>query len=295
MTEINSPQFGIAEIHPTLGNWTYVPHDNFYGNDEFTVVITDDSGSTTEQVIEVNISPVADTPNASGTASLSAITEDTTNSAGDTVFNLFGQFFNDPDGDHLVAVAIHKNQSNSHEGEWQYSKDNGRSWTDIKTGGISRTEALYLSRTDHLRFIPAPNYFGAPGQLEAVAIDSSFTHAESFLSAEVNPFQLSAVKDDANPSVVDIDSDGDLDLFVGDLKGHTYFFENEGTRENPIFSSKKKNAFGLADVGGFASPEFIDIDGDGDQDIFIGNRAGKTLFKKNIGNAENLIFPSQQS
>ena len=131
--------------------------------------------------------------------------------------------------------------------------------------------------------------------MEAVAIDSSFTHAESFLSAEVNPFQLSAVRDDANPSLVDIDSDGDLDLFVGDLRGHTYFFENEGTREDPNFSSKIKNAFGLADVGGFASPEFVDIDGDGDQDIFIGNRAGKTLFKQNIGNAETLIFPSQQS
>ncbi|WP_276308988.1 SwmB domain-containing protein, partial [Macromonas bipunctata] len=36
--------------------------------------------------------------------------------------------------------------------------------------------------------------------------------------------------------------------------------------------------FGLSDVGRYASPTLVDIDGDGDLDAFIGNNSGNTLF-----------------
>ena len=129
-------------------------------------------------------------------------------------------------------------------------------------------------------------------KLQATAIDSSYTHAESLLEIEVNPYGITPVKDDANPSLVDIDDDGDLDLFIGDLKGHTYYFENKGSREKASFTYQNKNAFGIVDVGGFASPEFIDIDGDGDQDLFTGNRKGKTKYIENLGSAITPDFSS---
>ena len=64
-------------------------------------------------------------------------------------------------------------------------------------------------------------------------------HTQSRSYAEVNPFQLSAVKDDANPSVVDIDSDGDLDLFVGDLKDIRTSLKMRNSRESDLFIQEK--------------------------------------------------------
>ncbi len=94
-----------------------------------------------------------------------------------------------------------------------------------------------------------------------------------------------------NPSLVDIDGDGDLDAFVGDIYGDVNFFKNTGTASNPVFVAANVNPFGLSNVGyGAASPTFVDIDNDGDQDAFIGNFNGNTLFFRNTGTANNPVF-----
>ena len=56
---------------------------------------------------------------------------------------------------------------------------------------------------------------------------------------------------------------------------------------DPIFKNPTTNALGLADVGVNANPTFVDIDGDGDLDAFIGNSAGNTLFYRNTGTVDN--------
>ena len=96
---------------------------------------------------------------------------------------------------------------------------------------------------------------------------------EPLLRKESNNFGLTAEGRFATASFADIDKDGDLDAFVGDLADNINFFRNTGTPTNPSFN-KESNNFGLTGT----HPTFVDIDKDGDLDAFIGNANGKILF-----------------
>ena len=115
-------------------------------------------------------------------------------------------------------------------------------------------------------------------------------HNPSFVAPSTNPFGLSDVGLLAHSSFVDIDNDGDLDAFVGNDSGNTLFFRNTGTVSNPVFAIPSTNPFGLSTVGFNANPSFVDVDGDGDQDAFVGNDEGNTLFYRNTGAASNPVF-----
>ena len=55
-----------------IAEWTYVPQENTYGDDKFTVIITDDEGSTKEQIINVEITKTDDPPRIIETSTSSA-------------------------------------------------------------------------------------------------------------------------------------------------------------------------------------------------------------------------------
>ncbi len=112
----------------------------------------------------------------------------------------------------------------------------------------------------------------------------------AFAGAVSNPFGLADVGVSAAPAFVDIDGDGDFDVFIGNQAGNTFFFENTGDANSPAFGAAIENPFGLSNVGAFAHPAIVDIDGDGDFDLFIGNNAGSTVFFENTGDANTPAF-----
>ena len=117
-------------------------------------------------------------PVASGTPTLTAITEDNTTPAGDTIANLFSSSFSDADSDTLLGVAITANTANSStEGIWQYSTDDGSNWTAVPTTGLADTTAFYLEANSKLRFLPNADFNGTPGALTAHLIDSTYNGA----------------------------------------------------------------------------------------------------------------------
>jgi hypothetical protein len=88
----------------------------------------------------------------------------------------------------------------------------------------------------------------------------------------------------AAPAFVDIDGDGDFDLFSGYHFGRLAFYENRGTPQQPQFQLVT-DAFENIDVGDQSTPHFADVDRDGDFDLFIGEARRNLLYLyENIGN-----------
>ncbi|KPJ64697.1 hypothetical protein AMJ44_12290 [candidate division WOR-1 bacterium DG_54_3] len=90
----------------------------------------------------------------------------------------------------------------------------------------------------------------------------------------------------SHPALVDIDADGDMDLFVGEYEGNINFYQNQVTVPIPSWSINTENYFAI-EADDFSAPTFADIDQDGDSDLFIGRKDGKIHFYENIGTAES--------
>ncbi len=110
------------------------------------------------------------------------------------------------------------------------------------------------------------------------------TNVASYDLQPVNPFGIISPTGISKPALVDIDSDNDMDLFIGASDGNTYYYENTGTANNPSFAAQFENPFGITDIGERAAPAFVDIDEDLDMDLFIGSQSpGEFFFFENIG------------
>lgn len=84
------------------------------------------------------------------------------------------------------------------------------------------------------------------------------------------------------PALVDIDADGDLDLFVGEASGSLNFYRNTGSPDDPRFELVSDEFDGI-DVGRRSHPAFVDLDDDGDYDMVIGRDEGGGVVFRNEG------------
>lgn len=83
---------------------------------------------------------------------------------GDPVEDL-DEVYEDIDNDPLAGAAVTANNAPPSEGAWEYSTNNGTSWTPIPTSGLSDNNALLLAPNWRVRFRPAFGFNGAAGTL----------------------------------------------------------------------------------------------------------------------------------
>lgn len=110
------------------------------------------------------------------------------------------------------------------------------------------------------------------------------------------------------PALADIDSDGDLDLFAGNLDGSIAFYRNIGSRTDPSFTfvtgsfedilvisggtaRDRDDGALLGSRHGASVLDFADLDGDDDLDILFGDFfTSKLLLFENTGTATSPDF-----
>ncbi|MFM6211295.1 DUF4347 domain-containing protein [Planktothrix sp.] len=100
-----------------------------------------------------NSAPVLNTANVSN---LTPINEDPTTNPGTLVSTLLSSGFTDVNSD-PSGIAV-TSLSNTSDGTWQFSSDNGSNWTPF--GAVTDSSATLLSNTVLVRFVPNANFNG---------------------------------------------------------------------------------------------------------------------------------------
>ncbi len=92
------------------------------------------------------------------------------------------------------------------------------------------------------------------------------------------------------PAFVDIDNDGDADLFAGSSDSQLAFYRNTGSASSPEFTLEDMEYIVPPDFMDFLTPAFVDIDNDSDYDLFLGSNHGFVSYYENEGTAVNPVF-----
>lgn len=107
------------------------------------------------------------------------------------------------------------------------------------------------------------------------------------------------------PTVGDLDSDGDDDIVIADKRGYLYYWENKAGANNPYEFDNFIYEYKGIKPGSNCKPAIYDLDGDGLNDLIVGEKNDNTNpgtgnfgglnYFKNIGSVGNPDFNSDVS
>ncbi len=206
----------------------------------------------------------------------------------------------DKDGDIDAFVAF--NASMGGPGQIAFYRNDGTnlapSFTLI-TGAASPTNALPIGRNPLISF--ADNDQDGDLDLFVGSQLGMIQYYENIGNTTTPTYQLAADADNPfsgldvgrniaiipNPCFVDINGDGNKDVFLGSVDGVINYLESDPDIICPDFTYQKidnsENPTNTIDVSAYSEPEFVDIDADGDTDLFVTDSLGQINFFQNDG------------
>jgi len=176
----------------------------------------------------------------------------------------------DGDGDHDLIVGV----GDWTDYGWDHAYDSHGRWRNGRLHG-------YVYLITNAGSNENPQYSPVPQKLEAAG-------------GEID------VYGSPSPNFADFDGDGDLDLVCGEFLDGFSYFENIGSRTNPVYAAAQK----LKDDRGrllvmdlqMITPTAIDWDADGDIDLIVGDEDGRVALVENTGllRGKQPLFKSPQ-
>jgi hypothetical protein len=187
------------------------------------------------------------------------------------------------------------NKSQDKESIWLY-KQNSDNQFDIITHSFLQNEMIDIGSGA----IPVLYDWNEDGKLDLFianygSYDSSSYHygLQSFFSSSISYYQnigsdhqavFRLITDDFGnlkkygltalyPAFGDFNNDGKIDLLCGSSNQNLIFFENISTSTETAFACPVFNYLNI-NVGEYATPQYFDLDNDGNPDLLIGNRRG---------------------
>jgi len=236
------------------------------------------------------------------------------------IYSFPGTYYFDYDGDgknDLIAASNNPTSGEDRKGIWHYKNTSsvpGQHNFELQTKSLFVGEMIDLGTTAH----PAIVDVNADGLLDLVVgnygyftfigAQSTFTNSRLFLFQNVGTptepaFELvdsdfaglsefAPLDYDFSPCFGDIDSDEDLDLLVGNNIGGIYCYRNTAGPGQPMILSYDSDPMwlGMDVIGSVSAPVVYDLDGDGLQDLLMGERTGNINFFKNNGSAAQPVY-----
>ncbi|TAE51246.1 MAG: VCBS repeat-containing protein, partial [Bacteroidetes bacterium] len=94
------------------------------------------------------------------------------------------------------------------------------------------------------------------------------------------------------PALGDLDGDGDPDLLLGKANGMLDYYQNFSFNPSSVFPTFIPGTVGFQgiDVGQYAVPQLIDVDGDSLTDLLVGEKDGNINYFRNTGSAASPAF-----
>ncbi len=187
--------------------------------------------------------------------------------------------------------------NNSHSFPTTFSKDTSLLYT-IYHSGQNNTNADYPTLVDLDGDTDLDLVIGGYNGLRYYKNNGTITSPDFIIADGIFDYVNSLVGSDAQPAFVDIDDDGDLDLFMGIGEsllggpdaGITMGFRNTGSSSAPVFTLDNTLVTGIPDIGLNAYPTFADLDNDEDYDLLYGRDLQTLVYYKNTGTKQNPVW-----